>query len=189
MIAPGDGYTVTLTTGPAPDPAPGEAAAFALTVAVLLLALWFARIRARQLHGPGARRAARAFAAAFFFAIALALGQAAYHLALGETTPPLLEGTAATLMVGLALAPLLGFADLMLEPLRPARQRFWLAAAPAGSAVLITATSVAVAWKLDTIATMTLASALRTSLIAGGSGLIWWSLLPTHPAGLTQVFE
>jgi hypothetical protein len=189
MIAPGEVYTIALTTGPAPDAAPGEAAAFAVTLAAVLLAFWFARMRARELHGPGARRAARAFAAAFFFAIAIALGQAAYHLAIGRTTPPLLEGTAATLMVGLALAPLLGFADLMLEPLHPARRRFWLAAAPAGSAVLITAMSIAVAWKLDTIATMTLMSALRTSLIAGGSGLVWWSLLPTHPAGLAQVFE
>jgi hypothetical protein len=149
MIEPGEVYTITLTAGPAPATAPGDAAAFAVTLGALLLALWFARSRARELHGPGARRAARAFAAAFFFAIALALGQAAYHLAIGETPPPLLEGTAATLMVGLALAPLLGFADLMLEPLHPARLRFWPAAAPAGSAVLVTAMSIAVAWKLE----------------------------------------
>ena len=183
--------TFTITVGPAypPDVAAGHGAAFAVALSALLLALWLARYRGRSREGPGARRLVRIAAPAFFFAIAHALGQAAYLIASAGVEPELVPAAAATAIGGLLLMLVVGFADLMLEPFRPLRRRVWLAAAASGFGVLITAMTCALAWKLDEVSTLAAPAVLRMAMIAAGAGAIWWSLLPTSDTALTRVFD
>jgi hypothetical protein len=176
--------------GPVPDRAAGEAAAFAPVLAALLFAGWLARRHGRDPRRAGSRRWVRSLAAAFLYAAALKLSQAAYLLASEGRTPPLPAYDVAGLLVaGLLLLPVLAFADLMLEPLRPRRRRLWLPAAALGGAGLIAALSLAVAWKLDLDEAMTGLAVLRVLLIGAAAGLVWWALLPPGRDGLGAVFD
>ena len=179
-----------VNSGPPPNPGFGDGLALMGSVAVLLFAVVVAQRRADDPQSLGHRRGVRILAASLLFVVALDIGPVALALfrpGIAMSEPMGDDGSHGAILL---LALLLIWAlDWLFDRLRPTRDRFWCVAAIVGFAVFLTFGVYVSAWRWELAAPAPGIPSLRFLVSAGGSGLIWWALLPPDEVNVAEAFE